>query len=177
MQDLVPGFLKFLTRPTYGLVLRFLAFCFIVVGLVAAGLNAAWAGFTPTVWFLLALLAFMGVICNLIAQSIVQRQRLARRRPPHAREWRPPEFDEAAAATTAAAKPAVTTRAAEPAAEPTSETPAGPSWFEVDIYCVKCREKRLIRNPEAVELANGRPAYRGSCPVCGTKVSRIRKAE
>jgi hypothetical protein len=65
----------------------------------------------------------------------------------------------------------------KPAEEPKVERPANLSWFEVEIYCVKCREQRMVRNPETVTLSNGRPAYRGSCPVCGTKVSRIRKTE
>ena len=49
--------------------------------------------------------------------------------------------------------------------------------MEFEGYCVKCREQRMIRDPETVTLSNGRPAYQGSCPVCGTRVSRIRKAE
>ena len=44
-------------------------------------------------------------------------------------------------------------------------------------YCLKCREKREIANAEAVTLKNGRPAMRGDCPVCGTKVFRIGGAE
>jgi len=39
-------------------------------------------------------------------------------------------------------------------------------------YCVKCREKRQFEGQE-VELANGRRAAQGSCPVCGTKMNRI----
>ena len=39
-------------------------------------------------------------------------------------------------------------------------------------YCVKCREKREFEGQE-VELANGRRAAQGTCPVCGTKVMRI----
>jgi hypothetical protein len=39
-------------------------------------------------------------------------------------------------------------------------------------YCVKCREKRTFEGQE-VELANGRRAAQGSCPVCGTKMNRI----
>jgi len=42
-------------------------------------------------------------------------------------------------------------------------------------YCFKCRAKREIRNPQNVTLKNGRPAIRGTCPVCGTKVFRIGK--
>ena len=40
-------------------------------------------------------------------------------------------------------------------------------------YCFKCRTKREIRNPSKITLKNGRPATRGTCPSCGTKVFRI----
>lgn len=40
-------------------------------------------------------------------------------------------------------------------------------------YCVKCRTKREMRNPEKITLKNGRPATRGTCPNCGTKMFRI----
>ena len=43
-------------------------------------------------------------------------------------------------------------------------------------YCFKCREKREVKNPQNVVLKNKRPAVRGVCPVCGTKVFRIGKA-
>ena len=43
-------------------------------------------------------------------------------------------------------------------------------------YCMKCRQKRDIREPRSVILKNGRPAIQGVCPVCGTKVFRIGKA-
>src|SRR2546423_14504149 len=39
-------------------------------------------------------------------------------------------------------------------------------------YCVKCREKRQFEGQE-VELANGRKAAQGTCPVCGTKMNRM----
>lgn len=40
-------------------------------------------------------------------------------------------------------------------------------------YCVHCRQKREIKDPEQVTLKNGRKAVRGTCPVCGTKVLRF----
>ena len=46
----------------------------------------------------------------------------------------------------------------------------------MEAYCLKCREKREITNPEQVTLKNGRPATRGDCPTCGTKVYRIGKS-
>jgi hypothetical protein len=46
----------------------------------------------------------------------------------------------------------------------------------MEAYCLKCREKREISNPEQVTLKNGRPATKGDCPACGTKVFRIGKS-
>lgn len=43
-------------------------------------------------------------------------------------------------------------------------------------YCLKCRESREIREPEQVILKNGRPAVRGTCAVCGTRMFRIGRA-
>jgi len=42
-------------------------------------------------------------------------------------------------------------------------------------YCVKCRTKREIKDPQEVTLKNGRPAVKGTCPECGTKMFRIGK--
>ena len=39
-------------------------------------------------------------------------------------------------------------------------------------YCMKCREKREFTGT-LTTLANGRPALQGTCPVCGTKLTRI----
>jgi len=47
----------------------------------------------------------------------------------------------------------------------------------MEAYCFKCRAKREIKNPQPVTLKNGRPATRGVCPTCGTKVYRIGKAK
>ena len=46
----------------------------------------------------------------------------------------------------------------------------------MEAYCFKCRDKREINNQEAVTLKNGRPATRGTCPQCGTKMFRIGRA-
>ena len=43
-------------------------------------------------------------------------------------------------------------------------------------YCVKCRAKREIRNPQSITMKNGRPATQGTCPNCSTKMFRIGKA-
>ena len=45
-------------------------------------------------------------------------------------------------------------------------------------YCVKERAKREIKDPERVVLKNGRPAIKGTCPVCGAKMVRfVKKGE
>ena len=38
-------------------------------------------------------------------------------------------------------------------------------------YCLKCREKREMKDAQAVTLKNGREATQGSCSVCGTKIT------
>jgi Zn finger protein HypA/HybF involved in hydrogenase expression len=45
----------------------------------------------------------------------------------------------------------------------------------MQAYCMKCRKKRELSNPKAMTMKNGRPATRGTCPVCGTKMFRIGK--
>jgi hypothetical protein len=46
----------------------------------------------------------------------------------------------------------------------------------MEAYCLKCREKREMQNPEAVTMKNGKPATSGTCPVCGTKMYKIGRA-
>jgi DNA topoisomerase-1 len=43
----------------------------------------------------------------------------------------------------------------------------------LEAYCVKCKTKREITNPQAVFTENGAPATRGVCPVCGTTLFRM----
>jgi RNase P subunit RPR2 len=43
----------------------------------------------------------------------------------------------------------------------------------VEGYCVKCKKKQEIKNPQKVKLKNGKPATKGTCPKCGTKMFRI----
>jgi len=44
-------------------------------------------------------------------------------------------------------------------------------------YCVKCRQKRDINDPQEKVLKNGRPATQGKCSVCGTTITVIGKAK
>lgn len=40
-------------------------------------------------------------------------------------------------------------------------------------YCVKCKEKREMNEPEAVYTATGTPGTRGTCTVCGTNMFKM----
>ena len=58
--------------------------------------------------------------------------------------------------------------------EETLMAKAGKSPMAADEgYCVKCKTKRKISNPQEVQMANGRPALKGVCPVCGTGMFKI----
>jgi len=43
----------------------------------------------------------------------------------------------------------------------------------ITAYCVKCKEKREMSQPEAVFTSTGTPGTRGVCPVCGTKMFKM----
>jgi hypothetical protein len=45
--------------------------------------------------------------------------------------------------------------------------------MSVEAYCVKCKAKREMKEPQEVEMANGRKAQKGTCPVCGTGMFKI----
>jgi predicted GH43/DUF377 family glycosyl hydrolase len=40
-------------------------------------------------------------------------------------------------------------------------------------YCMKCRQKREIKNPQDIVLKNKRHAVQGICPKCGTKIVKF----
>jgi DNA topoisomerase-1 len=40
-------------------------------------------------------------------------------------------------------------------------------------YCVKCREKRDMQDPQPVFTVTGTPGTRGTCPVCGTAMFKM----
>lgn len=48
---------------------------------------------------------------------------------------------------------------------------------KLEAYCVKCKQKRPITEPQAVYMRNGTPATEGKCAVCGTKLFRMGKTE
>ena len=44
-----------------------------------------------------------------------------------------------------------------------------------EAYCVKCKEKHTVKDPEEVTMKNGNPAVKGTCSTCGTNVYAILK--
>jgi len=44
-------------------------------------------------------------------------------------------------------------------------------------YCVKCKKKTEMKDPQRVTTKNGKPALKGSCLVCGTTVYTILGSE
>ena len=45
--------------------------------------------------------------------------------------------------------------------------------MEFEGYCVKCRKKQLVKNGVVGKTAKGKPMAKGTCPTCGTKVTRF----
>jgi len=43
----------------------------------------------------------------------------------------------------------------------------------MEAYCVRCKKKQEIKDPEQKTLTNGRLALAGVCPVCQTKMLRF----
>jgi len=42
-------------------------------------------------------------------------------------------------------------------------------------YCVKCRQKRQMKDAKETTTKNNRKALQGICPVCGTKMKKFMK--
>lgn len=43
----------------------------------------------------------------------------------------------------------------------------------MEAYCVKCKAKREMKDAKPVTMKNGKPATKGTCPVCGTGMYKI----
>jgi len=56
--------MEFSTRPVTRMSLRLLGVAFVIVGIVSAAYDKSFAGFIPIIWFVMALCAFVGVICS-----------------------------------------------------------------------------------------------------------------
>ena len=42
-------------------------------------------------------------------------------------------------------------------------------------YCMKCKQKREMKDAVASKMANGRDCVKGTCSKCGTKMFKIGK--
>ena len=49
-------------------IFEWLAMIMLIVGVVTAALNATFGGFTPVMWFLIALVAILIIICTEVSQ-------------------------------------------------------------------------------------------------------------
>jgi len=45
----------------------------------------------------------------------------------------------------------------------------------MQAYCMKCKDKKEMKNAKAITMKNGKPATQGVCPTCNTKMFRIGK--
>lgn len=45
--------------------------------------------------------------------------------------------------------------------------------MEVDAYCMKCKTTRAMKDAQEVTMDNGRRAAKGTCPECGTKMTKF----
>lgn len=48
-----------------------------------------------------------------------------------------------------------------------------PDAKEITAYCVHDKAKVVMTSPERITMKNGKPAYQGSCDLCGRRVFRI----
>ncbi len=67
------------------------------------------------------------------------------------------------------------TDTAPPAVPDTSAqtaTATPPSSASQEGYCVKCKTKRVMKDPHET-TTNGRRMMKGTCPECGTNMNRI----
>lgn len=44
---------------------------------------------------------------------------------------------------------------------------------KVEAYCMKCKAKGEMAEPQQVTMKNGKPALQGVCPKCKTKMFKI----
>ncbi len=44
---------------------------------------------------------------------------------------------------------------------------------QITGHCMKCKEKREMKDTEEVTMKNGRKAVKGVCATCGTKMFKI----
>jgi ssDNA-binding Zn-finger/Zn-ribbon topoisomerase 1 len=45
----------------------------------------------------------------------------------------------------------------------------------MDGYCVKCKETKEMKDPKETTTSNGRKMAKGTCPKCGTTMTKFLK--
>ena len=45
----------------------------------------------------------------------------------------------------------------------------------ITAYCMKCKDKQVIKDPKEITHKNGKAAVTGKCTKCGTNVFRMGK--
>jgi hypothetical protein len=84
-----------------------------------------------------------------------------------------PDANQLPAATPA---PAPTAAVQPPASAASTDTVAEvteadyPAATDISGYCMRCKTKRPIQNAQRETTESGRPAARGTCPVCGANM-------
>ncbi|MGI6045801.1 MAG: DUF5679 domain-containing protein [Eggerthellaceae bacterium] len=43
----------------------------------------------------------------------------------------------------------------------------------IEAYCMKCKAKKVMKDPVESTTKNGKPITKGKCPDCGTTICRI----
>ena len=46
----------------------------------------------------------------------------------------------------------------------------------IEAYCVKCKAKKIMKDPVEGVTKNGKPITKGKCPDCGTSNARPARA-
>lgn len=49
----------------------------------------------------------------------------------------------------------------------------GDIMAEIEAYCMKCKAKKTMKDPEQGTTKNGKPIAKGKCPDCGSTICRI----
>ena len=47
----------------------------------------------------------------------------------------------------------------------------------IEAYCMKCKEKKIMKDPVESTTKNGKPITKGTCPDCGSTICRIGAAQ
>ena len=58
-------------------------------------------------------------------------------------------------------------------ADADDEKQKGDIMAKIEAYCMKCKAKKIMENPEQGTTKNGKPIAKGKCPDCGSTICRI----